>query len=57
MNLDKPTKPLLTYGTYPTLALITGVTLWATLRHNLDRNTVIGVLTVVTIAIVFASNG
>lgn len=53
MNLDKPAKPLVTYGTYPMLALITGVTLWATLRHNLDRNTVIGVLTVVTIAIVF----
>jgi sterol desaturase/sphingolipid hydroxylase (fatty acid hydroxylase superfamily) len=54
MTLDKPAKPLLTYGTYPMLALITGVALWAALRLNLDRNTVIGVLTLVTIAIVFA---
>jgi sterol desaturase/sphingolipid hydroxylase (fatty acid hydroxylase superfamily) len=54
MNLDKPAKPLLTYGTYPALALVTAVTLWATLRHNLDRNAVIGVLTVLTIAVVFA---
>jgi sterol desaturase/sphingolipid hydroxylase (fatty acid hydroxylase superfamily) len=53
MTLDKPAKPLLTYGTYPALALITGVTPWATLRLNLDRNTVIGVLTLVTIAVVF----
>ena len=29
------------------------MTLWAALRHSLDRNAVIGVLTVVTIAIVF----
>jgi sterol desaturase/sphingolipid hydroxylase (fatty acid hydroxylase superfamily) len=54
MTLDKPAKPLLTYGTYPALALLTMVSLWATLRLNLNRSTVIGVLTVVTIAIVFA---
>jgi sterol desaturase/sphingolipid hydroxylase (fatty acid hydroxylase superfamily) len=54
MSLDKPAKPLLTYGTYPALALITGVTLCAALRYNLDRNAVIGVLTVATIAVVFA---
>jgi sterol desaturase/sphingolipid hydroxylase (fatty acid hydroxylase superfamily) len=54
MTLDKPAKPLLTYGTYPALALITGVALWATLRFSLGRNAVIGVLTLVTIAIVFA---
>jgi sterol desaturase/sphingolipid hydroxylase (fatty acid hydroxylase superfamily) len=54
MTLDKPAKPLLTYGTYPLLALITAAGLWATLRLNLGRNTVIGVLTLVTIAIVFA---
>jgi sterol desaturase/sphingolipid hydroxylase (fatty acid hydroxylase superfamily) len=54
MVLKKPAKPLLTYGTYPLLALITGVTLWSALRFNFGRNAVIGVLTVVTIAIVFA---
>lgn len=54
MELDKPAKPLLTYGTYPTLALITGVGLWAALARNLDRNVVIGLLTAVTIVIAFA---
>jgi sterol desaturase/sphingolipid hydroxylase (fatty acid hydroxylase superfamily) len=54
MILDKPKKPLLTYGTYPALALLTAVSLWATLRLNLNRSTVIGVLTVATIAIAFA---
>ncbi|NUP50336.1 MAG: sterol desaturase family protein [Catenulispora sp.] len=54
MELDKPAKPLLTYGTYPTLVLITGAGLWAALARNLDRNAVIGLLTAVTIVIVFA---
>ena len=54
MELDRPTRPLLTYGTYPVLALVTAVALWSAVRWNLDRNAVIGALTVVTIATVFA---
>ena len=54
MVLDKPAKPLLTYGTYPLLALVTGVALWAAVHFSLNPNAVIGVLTLVTIAIVFA---
>ncbi|MFI6495198.1 sterol desaturase family protein [Streptomyces sp. NPDC050564] len=54
MDLDKPTKPLLTYGTYPTLGLITAGGIWAALRQSVDRNAVIGLLTLATIVIVFA---
>ena len=54
MILDKPTRPLLTYGTYPALALLTALSLWAALRLSLDRSAVLGVLAVVTIAVVFA---
>ena len=54
MELDKPAKPLLTYGTYPTLALITGAGIWAGLRGSLSRDAAIGLLTVITIAVVFA---
>lgn len=54
MELDKPAKPLLTYGTYPTIAAITGASIWAALHYNLDRDATIGVLTAVTIAVVFA---
>lgn len=54
MELDKPAKPLLTYGTYPTLAVITAAGIWAALRYNLDHDMMIGLLTAVTIAIVFA---
>jgi sterol desaturase/sphingolipid hydroxylase (fatty acid hydroxylase superfamily) len=54
MELDKPAKPLLTYGTYPTLAVLTGAGIWAALRYDLNRDATIGVLTAVTIVIVFA---
>lgn len=54
MELDKPAKPLLTYGTYPTLVLITGAGIWATLRGSLSRDAAIGLLTVITIVVVFA---
>lgn len=54
MELDKPAKPLLTYGTYPTLAMITAAGIWAALRYDLDHDMMIGLLTAVTIAIVFA---
>jgi sterol desaturase/sphingolipid hydroxylase (fatty acid hydroxylase superfamily) len=53
MELDRPTRPLLTYGTYPALALVTAATLWFAVRWNLDRNAVIGALTAVTIVAVF----
>jgi sterol desaturase/sphingolipid hydroxylase (fatty acid hydroxylase superfamily) len=55
MILDKPARPLLTYGTYPFLALLTVVSLWATLRGNLDRNMVIGAATIITIVIAFTA--
>lgn len=54
MELDRPTRPLLTYGTYPVLAFVTATALWAAVRWNLDRDAVIGLLTAVTIAAVFA---
>lgn len=53
MELNRPTRPLLTYGTYPFLALVTAAGLWSALRWNLDRDAVIGVLTAVTILVVF----
>jgi sterol desaturase/sphingolipid hydroxylase (fatty acid hydroxylase superfamily) len=53
MELTKPARPLLTYGTYPALALVTAVTLWAAIRWNLNRDAIIGLLTAVTIATVF----
>lgn len=53
MELDRPTRPLLTYGIYPALAFVTAAALWSALRWNLDRDAVIGVLTAVTIVVVF----
>ena len=53
MELSRPARPVLTYGTYPLLALLTAAGVWLTLRANLDRNAVIGVLTVLTVAIAF----
>ena len=52
MELDRPTRPLLTYGTYPALAFVTAATLWFAVRWDLDRNAVIGALTAVTIVAV-----
>ena len=54
MELSAPKRPLLTYGTYPLLAGITVITLWSAITAGLDRNVVVGLLTVLTIAIVFA---
>src|SRR5947209_12895644 len=54
MELDRPTRPLLTYGTYPVLAFVTAAVLWCAVRWDLDRNAVIGALTAVTIVGVFA---
>ncbi|WP_042385153.1 sterol desaturase family protein [Streptacidiphilus melanogenes] len=54
MELDKPAKPLLTYGTYPTLALVTGAGIWAALRGSLSSDAAIGLLTGITIVVVFA---
>ncbi|WP_194905435.1 sterol desaturase family protein [Catenulispora rubra] len=54
MELDRPTRPLLTYGTYPVLAFVTAAALWSAVRWNLDRDAVIGALTAVTIVIVFS---
>jgi len=54
MELDKPAKPLLTYGTYPILALVNVAGIWAALRGNLSRDAAIGLLTVITIVVVFA---
>jgi sterol desaturase/sphingolipid hydroxylase (fatty acid hydroxylase superfamily) len=53
MELARPVRPVLTYATYPLLAMMTGATVWLTLSRNLERNAVIGVLTVGTIAIAF----
>jgi len=54
MELDKPAKPLLTYGTYPILALVNVAGIWAALRGSLSRDAAIGLLTVITIVVVFA---
>ncbi|RAG86493.1 hypothetical protein DN069_06705 [Streptacidiphilus pinicola] len=54
MELDKPAKPVLTYGTYPTLVLITGAGIWAALRGILSPGAAIGLLTGITIVVVFA---
>jgi sterol desaturase/sphingolipid hydroxylase (fatty acid hydroxylase superfamily) len=53
MELTRPTRPLLTYGTYPLLALITAGGIWAVLDAGADRNAVIGVLTAITIVVLF----
>ncbi len=53
MELDRPARPLLTYGTYPALAFVTAACLWSAVRWNLDRDAMIGVLTAITIAVVF----
>lgn len=53
MELDRPTRPILTYGTYPVLGLVTAAALWSAVRWNLDRDAVIGALTAVTIVAVF----
>jgi sterol desaturase/sphingolipid hydroxylase (fatty acid hydroxylase superfamily) len=54
MDLDKAAKPLLTYGTYPTLALINAGGIWAALEQKVNRDAVVGLLTLATIVIVFA---
>jgi len=54
MELDKPAKPLLTYGTYPILALVNVAGIWPALRGSLSRDAAIGLLTVITIVVVFA---
>jgi sterol desaturase/sphingolipid hydroxylase (fatty acid hydroxylase superfamily) len=53
MELARPARPVLTYGTYPLLAMMTGVTVWLTLSRDLERSAVIGILTMATIAIAF----
>lgn len=53
MELTRPDRPLLTYGTYPVLAGVTAAGIWAAVSTGVDRNAVIGALTVITIATVF----
>ncbi|MGW2748724.1 sterol desaturase family protein [Streptomyces sp. NPDC001450] len=56
MKLESPTRPILTYGTYPLLAAITGAVGWAAATHRLviSQNAVLALLTVGTIAVAFA---
>jgi sterol desaturase/sphingolipid hydroxylase (fatty acid hydroxylase superfamily) len=54
MELSRPVRPVLTYGTYPLLALLTAAGVWLTLRVDLSRNAAIGVLTLLTVAVAFA---
>jgi sterol desaturase/sphingolipid hydroxylase (fatty acid hydroxylase superfamily) len=54
MELARPVRPVLTYGTYPVLALLTGAGILLALSRDLDRNAMIGVLTLLTVAIAFA---
>ncbi len=54
MELVRPARPVLTYGTYPVLAAITAAGIWLALARGLDRNATIGVLTVLTVAVAFA---
>jgi sterol desaturase/sphingolipid hydroxylase (fatty acid hydroxylase superfamily) len=54
MELHRPARPVLTYGTYPLLAVVNGVAIWLAVRQDLNRNAVIGVLTLATIAVALA---
>lgn len=51
MELERPRRPLLTYGTYPALLLVTVVALAAAVLQDLDRNAIIGGLTGLTIVV------
>ncbi|HEV2639647.1 MAG TPA: sterol desaturase family protein [Actinocrinis sp.] len=53
MDLTRPTRPLLTYGTYPSLLLLNGVGLWAGLTGRADRNAVIAGTTLLTVIVLF----
>ncbi|WP_329144558.1 sterol desaturase family protein [Streptomyces sp. NBC_01456] len=55
MELDKPARPVLTYGTYPLLAAATTVIAWAAVTHQLaiPRGAAIALLTICTIAVAF----
>jgi sterol desaturase/sphingolipid hydroxylase (fatty acid hydroxylase superfamily) len=54
MELDRPARPAFTYATYPVLAVLTAAGIWLALARDLDRNAVIGVLTLLTVLIAFA---
>jgi sterol desaturase/sphingolipid hydroxylase (fatty acid hydroxylase superfamily) len=56
MELRTPARPVLTYGTYPFLAVLTGVVAWATLTHRVPLTTdaAVGLLALTTVAVAFA---
>jgi sterol desaturase/sphingolipid hydroxylase (fatty acid hydroxylase superfamily) len=54
MELTRPKRPLLTYGTYPLLVALNAAGVWAVIAKHADRNAVLGLVTVLTVAILFA---
>ncbi|POM25728.1 Fatty acid hydroxylase superfamily protein [Actinomadura rubteroloni] len=56
MELRTPARPVLTYGTYPFLAVVTGVVAWAVLAHRLPLapDAAVGLLALTTVAVAFA---
>ena len=53
MELARPVRPVLTYGTYPLLALLTAAGSGLAITRDLDRTATIGVLTLLTIVVAF----
>lgn len=55
MELKTPARPGLTYGTYPLLATVTAVVVWAAVTHHLalSRDAVLALLTIGTVAAAF----
>jgi sterol desaturase/sphingolipid hydroxylase (fatty acid hydroxylase superfamily) len=53
MELSRPARPSLTYGTYPVLALLNLAAIVITVRQHLDQNMIVAAVTVATIIIAF----
>jgi sterol desaturase/sphingolipid hydroxylase (fatty acid hydroxylase superfamily) len=55
MELKTPARPGLTYGTYPLLASVTAVVVWAAVTHRLaiSKDAVLALLTIGTVAAAF----
>ena len=51
MYLDRPTHPLVTYGTYPALALLTAGGIALALAYNLNRNAMAALLAIMPVVV------
>ena len=51
MELNRPSNPVITYGTYPALAVLTAVAVALTLQFDLNRNAVAAALAIVPVVV------